>query len=39
MKRQLTLAEYRNVDLTIFGVILAVCEYVITLAANRWFAD
>lgn len=39
MKRQLTLAEYRNVDLAIFGVILAVCEYVITLAANRWFAD
>lgn len=39
MRRQLTLAEYRNVDLTIFGVILAVCECVITLAANRWFAD
>lgn len=39
MKRQLTLAEYRNVDLGIFGVILAVCEYAITLAATRWFAD
>lgn len=39
MRRQLTLAEYRNVDLTIFGVILAACEYVITLAANWWFAD
>lgn len=37
MKRQLTLAEYRNVDLTLFAVILAVCEYVITLAATRWF--
>ena len=39
MKRRLTLAEYRNVDLLLFGVILAACEYVITLAANRWFAD
>lgn len=39
MKRRLTLAQYRNVDLAIFGGILAVCEYVITLAANRWFAD
>lgn len=37
MKRQLTLAEYRSLDLTLFAVILAVCEYVITLAAIRWF--
>ena len=37
MKRQLTLAEYRSLDLTLFVVILAVCEYVITLAAIRWF--
>ena len=37
MKRQLTLAQYRSVDLTLFAVILAVCEYVITLAAIRWF--
>lgn len=35
MKRQLTLAQYRSVDLTLFAVILAVCEYVITLAAIR----
>lgn len=37
MKRQLTLAEYRSLDLTLFAVILAVCEYIITLAAIRWF--
>ncbi len=37
MKRQLTLTEYRSVDLTIFAVILAACEYVVTLAATRWF--
>ena len=37
MKRQLTLAEYRSLDLTLFAVILAVCEYVITLAAIQWF--
>lgn len=37
MKRQLTLSQYRSVDLTLFAVILAVCEYVITLAAIRWF--
>lgn len=39
MKRQLTLAEYRGVDLFLFAVILAVCEYVITLAATRWFPE
>ena len=37
MKRQLTLAEYRAVDLTILAVILAVLEYGMTLAARQWF--
>ena len=37
MKRQLTLAEYRTVDLTILAVILAVLEYGMTLAARQWF--
>ena len=37
MKRQLTLAEYRSLDLTLFAVILAVCEYIMTLAAIRWY--
>ena len=39
MKRQLTLAEYRAVDLTLLAVILAVCEYGMTLAARQWFPD
>ena len=37
MKRQLTLAQYRAVDLTLLAVILAVCEYGMTLAARQWF--
>ena len=39
MKRQLTLAEYRTVDLTILAVILAVLEYGMTLAARRWYPE
>ena len=39
MKRQLTLAEYRAVDLTLLAVILAVCEYGMTLAARQWFSN
>lgn len=37
MKRQLTLQEYRSIDLTLFALILAFSEYVITTAANSWF--
>ena len=37
MKRQLTLAQYRGVDLTLFALILGVCEYTVTRAANVWF--
>ena len=37
MKRQLTLAQYRGVDLTLFALILGGCEYLVTRAANVWF--
>ena len=34
MKRQLTLPEYRNIDLALFGVILAVFEFIIVRVSN-----
>lgn len=37
MKRQLTFSQYRNADLVLFAVILAVFESVIAMAATRWF--
>lgn len=37
MKRQLTLAQYRGVDLTLFALILGACEYLVTQAARVWF--
>lgn len=37
MKRQLTFREYRNLDLSLFALMLAVSEYVITMAATHWF--
>lgn len=39
MKRQLTLQEYRNVDLTIFAVMAVFFEALITVAAIRWFPE
>ena len=39
MKRQLTLAQYRTVDLMLFALILAGCEYAATLAAKLWFPE
>ena len=37
MKHQLTLSQYRNVDLSLFAVILTVFEWLIATAATRWF--
>ena len=37
MKHQLTLSQYRNVDLSLFAVILTVFEWLIAPAATRWF--
>ncbi len=37
MKRQLSLAGYRAIDLTLFAVILAVSEAVMVRAATHWF--
>lgn len=37
MKRQLTFEEYRAVDLSLFALMLAFSEYVITSAATHWF--
>jgi len=39
MTRQRTLREYRLIDLTLFAVMLAVCETLIVKAAVFWFRD
>lgn len=36
--RQRSLREYRTIDLGLFALMLAVSEYVITMAATRWFS-
>lgn len=37
MKRQITLRQYRAMDLLMFTALLCVCETLITLGATRWF--
>lgn len=37
MKRHLSFAQYRRVDLALFAAILIVSEYLIGSAATRWF--
>ena len=37
MKRQITLRQYRTMDLIIFAALLCICETLITLGATRWF--
>ncbi len=37
MTRRRTFQEYRLIDLTIWGVILVVCEFLTVKAANSWF--
>lgn len=39
MGRQLTFAQYRAIDLTLFAVMLCVSEAVIVTAATFWFPD
>ncbi len=39
MRRQLSLSEYRGIDLTLFAVILCVAELLIVTAARFWYAD
>ena len=39
MKRQITVSQYRTVDLTILAVILAVIQILIHFAASLWFRD
>lgn len=39
MKRQISLKEYRRIDLALWGVILAVFETIIIKASTGWFAD
>ena len=39
MNRQMSLQQYRAIDLGLFAVMLAISETVITLAATRWFPD
>lgn len=38
MKRQITFAQYRSIDLAILTGLMAVSEYVIHLAFSTWFA-
>ena len=37
MRRQLSIGQYRLIDLFLFALILCLCEALITLAATRWF--
>lgn len=39
MKRQISLSQYRNIDLIILAVILGVIQVMIHYAASVWFAD
>ena len=36
--QNLTFKQYRNIDLTIFAVLLVISEAVTTIATNKWFA-
>lgn len=37
VNRQLTFGEYRRLDLGLFAAMLGFSEYIITMAATRWF--
>ena len=37
MNRQITLRQYRTMDLVMFTALLCICETLITLGATRWF--
>lgn len=39
MERQISFRQYRMIDLSILLVILAVCQYLISLATFRWFPE
>lgn len=39
MERKISFEQYRNIDLTILAVILAVCQFVIHLAVTRWYPE
>ena len=39
MKKQLTVGQYRAMDLFFFALMMAVSESVIVLAATRWFPN
>ncbi len=39
MNRQLSLAQYRAIDLTILAVLMAVLQVIIHFAASAWFPD
>ena len=39
MKRQISFAQYRTIDLMILSVVLVVSQVLIYFASSRWFAD
>ena len=39
MNRQITIQQYRAIDLSLFALMLAVSEAVIVTAATKWFPD
>ena len=39
MNRQITLSQYRSIDLTILALVLAVSQVLIHFASSKWFAD
>lgn len=39
MKQQISLGQYRTIDLTILSVLMVACMLLIHFAAGQWFAD
>lgn len=39
MKQQISLSQYRSIDLTILAVVMAIVQIVIYYAASIWYAD
>lgn len=39
MNRQISFAQYRTIDLTILGVLMAVSQFVIFLASSFWYPE
>ena len=39
MQKQISIGQYRNIDLSLFALILLVTEYLIVTAGRKWYPD